>query len=314
MSSPSHQFAASRIAPAQKVEDYVGVQIDPERRRGRGAGINPSGRYEPQARQRFDDGWGSSDDLPPFKTQVQEERPRQDHHHQPVPRHFLRPLDQSVSRLRARLRLLLRAPDPRLYGPVAGGRFRDAALRQAERGGASGTGTREAGLSAANHGDRHQYRPLPADREALPDHARDPRSAGGDRTPGRHRHQVGACAARHRHPVADGRAQPLQGRLVGDDARPPARPGDGASRRHARAPARRPPPPVGGRDPDDGDGGADHPGAERSRRSSASSTPRPWRASARRATFCSACRSRSAMCSRISSNANIRTGPSTSCR
>ena len=43
MSSPRHRFAASRIAPAQTVEDFVGVQIDPERRRGRGAGINPMG-------------------------------------------------------------------------------------------------------------------------------------------------------------------------------------------------------------------------------------------------------------------------------
>jgi len=76
MSSLRHRFAASRIAPAQTVEDFVGVQIDPERRRGRGAGINPSGRYEPHERQTFDDGWGSSDDLPPLKTEVREERPR----------------------------------------------------------------------------------------------------------------------------------------------------------------------------------------------------------------------------------------------
>ncbi|MCB1487637.1 MAG: radical SAM protein, partial [Bauldia sp.] len=76
MSSPRHRFAASRIAPAQTVEDFVGVQIDPERRRGRGAGINPSGRYEAESRFRFDDGWGSADELPPLRTEVQEERPR----------------------------------------------------------------------------------------------------------------------------------------------------------------------------------------------------------------------------------------------
>ena len=76
MSSLRHRFAASRIAPAQTVEDFVGVQIDPERRRGRGAGINPSGRFEPTARENFDDGWGTGDDLPPLKTEVQEERPR----------------------------------------------------------------------------------------------------------------------------------------------------------------------------------------------------------------------------------------------
>jgi DNA repair photolyase len=76
MSSLRHRFAASRIAPAQTVEDFVGVTIDPERRRGRGAGVNPSGRYEAHSRQLIDDGWGSTDDLPPLRTEVQEERPR----------------------------------------------------------------------------------------------------------------------------------------------------------------------------------------------------------------------------------------------
>lgn len=76
MSSLRHRFAASRITPAQTVEDFVGVKIDPERRRGRGAGVNPSGRYEPHSRQTVDDGWGSADDLPPLRTEVQEERPR----------------------------------------------------------------------------------------------------------------------------------------------------------------------------------------------------------------------------------------------
>lgn len=76
MSSLRHRFAASRVAPAQTVEDFVGVKIDPERRRGRGAESNESGRYEPQSRVLTDDGWGSVDDLPPLKTTVQEEKPR----------------------------------------------------------------------------------------------------------------------------------------------------------------------------------------------------------------------------------------------
>ena len=76
MSSLHHRFAASRVAPAQAVEDFVGVRIDPERRRGRGAESNASGRYEPLARVLFDDGWDSVEDLPPLKTTVQEERPR----------------------------------------------------------------------------------------------------------------------------------------------------------------------------------------------------------------------------------------------
>ena len=48
----------------------LGVVVEHERRRGRGAQSNASGRYEPLARIAFDDGWRSLDELPPFKTQV----------------------------------------------------------------------------------------------------------------------------------------------------------------------------------------------------------------------------------------------------
>jgi DNA repair photolyase len=41
-----------------------------DRRRGRGAQSNASGRYEPLARVAFDDGWQRLDDLPAFKTSV----------------------------------------------------------------------------------------------------------------------------------------------------------------------------------------------------------------------------------------------------
>ena len=58
------------------VENFVGVQIDPERRRGRGAGINRTGRFESKIKEIFDDGWESIDDLPPFKTEVQIEKPK----------------------------------------------------------------------------------------------------------------------------------------------------------------------------------------------------------------------------------------------
>ncbi len=46
------------------------TNVDRDRRRGRGAHSNTSGRYEPIARIAFDDGWQSLDDLPPFKTTV----------------------------------------------------------------------------------------------------------------------------------------------------------------------------------------------------------------------------------------------------
>jgi DNA repair photolyase len=46
------------------------VAVEAERRRGRGAQSNASGRYEPAARVTFDDGWQNLEDLPAFKTSV----------------------------------------------------------------------------------------------------------------------------------------------------------------------------------------------------------------------------------------------------
>jgi DNA repair photolyase len=48
----------------------AGTGVERERRRGRGAQSNASGRYEPLARVAFDDGWQSLEDLPPFATSV----------------------------------------------------------------------------------------------------------------------------------------------------------------------------------------------------------------------------------------------------
>jgi DNA repair photolyase len=48
----------------------LGTAIGGERRRGRGATSNASGRYEPHARIAVDDGWQSLEDLPPFQTSV----------------------------------------------------------------------------------------------------------------------------------------------------------------------------------------------------------------------------------------------------
>ncbi|CTQ52713.1 putative Fe-S oxidoreductase [Roseibium album] len=52
------------------------MRIVEDRRRGRGAALNTSGRFEPQSRESFDDGWDSLEDLPPLQTEVQEERAR----------------------------------------------------------------------------------------------------------------------------------------------------------------------------------------------------------------------------------------------
>lgn len=65
--SPIHKRPPAAAAPSF---EEIDVAIDAERRRGRGAHSNESGRYEAQARVAFDDGWQSLDDLPPFKTTV----------------------------------------------------------------------------------------------------------------------------------------------------------------------------------------------------------------------------------------------------
>ncbi|MCG5486053.1 MAG: PA0069 family radical SAM protein [Sinorhizobium meliloti] len=54
----------------------TGIRIDVDRRRGRGAALNISGRFEPMTREVFDDGWQTLEELPPFKTEVQIEKPK----------------------------------------------------------------------------------------------------------------------------------------------------------------------------------------------------------------------------------------------
>ena len=53
-----------------------GLRLEIDRRRGRGAGLNPSGRFEQERREAFDDGWQSLEELAPFTTDVQVEKPR----------------------------------------------------------------------------------------------------------------------------------------------------------------------------------------------------------------------------------------------
>ncbi len=69
-------FGAGRADHANALLGEAGLRIDHARRRGRGAGINPSGRFEPVTRQDFDDGWTTLEELPPFRTDVQVEKPR----------------------------------------------------------------------------------------------------------------------------------------------------------------------------------------------------------------------------------------------
>jgi DNA repair photolyase len=63
---PREQLPAGADSPFPAIE----AAVERERRRGRGAQSNASGRFEAEARVGFDDGWQSIEDLPPFKTTV----------------------------------------------------------------------------------------------------------------------------------------------------------------------------------------------------------------------------------------------------
>jgi DNA repair photolyase len=74
--APSQRKKAAPAVPAVPPVGAVApfgepeAAVDSERRRGRGAQSNASGRFEAEARVAFDDGWQSLEDLPPFQTTV----------------------------------------------------------------------------------------------------------------------------------------------------------------------------------------------------------------------------------------------------
>jgi DNA repair photolyase len=71
-SKPAPAGGFARRAPAVNLDlpADADVAVEAELRRGRGAQSNASGRYEPIARIKFDDGWQDIEELPPFKTEV----------------------------------------------------------------------------------------------------------------------------------------------------------------------------------------------------------------------------------------------------
>ena len=71
MQAPFAPVSSSTAAGAA-----VPTIVDLDRRRGRGALSNTSGRHESLARYVEDDGWSSLEDLPPFRTEVTEEKAR----------------------------------------------------------------------------------------------------------------------------------------------------------------------------------------------------------------------------------------------
>ncbi len=70
--APPIPSASAQLAPDTTDLSHMAA----DRRRGRAAATNRSGRFEPLSKEVFDDGWDSLDQLPPLKTEVQEERAR----------------------------------------------------------------------------------------------------------------------------------------------------------------------------------------------------------------------------------------------
>jgi DNA repair photolyase len=61
---------------ADALVNASGLRVEISKRRGRGAGLNPGGRFEPTERVAFDDGWQMLEDMPALRTEVQVERPK----------------------------------------------------------------------------------------------------------------------------------------------------------------------------------------------------------------------------------------------
>ncbi len=69
-------FPAMAVPARTRTDPAEAAPAAAERRRGRGALTNASGRFEPYARVAEDDGWDGLEDLPPFKTEVAIEQAR----------------------------------------------------------------------------------------------------------------------------------------------------------------------------------------------------------------------------------------------
>ena len=184
----------------------AGAAVERDRRRGRGAHSNATGRYEALARVAFDDGSEKIEDLPPFKTTVTADATRKIITRNDSPDISF---DRSINPYRGCEHGCVhpfRATDACLSRVVARARFRIEAVHEAERAGTFGARIVGAGLCAEGHRHRHQHRSVSADRAAPSDHAPHSGSAGTRRPSGRHRHQVGAGATRPRHSRPHGQA------------------------------------------------------------------------------------------------------------
>ena len=275
----------------------LSVAIERERRRGRGAQSNDSGRFEAEARVAFDDGWQSLDELPPFKTTVAVDTARKVITRNDSPDIGF---DRSINPYRGCEHgcvYCFARPTHAFLGLSPGLDFESKLFAKPDA-----PALLEKELAAQDYEPRmiaigtntDPYQPIERERKIMRGILEVLERAG---------HPVGIVTksalvdARHRYSAANGEAQSRQGGAVGDVARPKARPHHGAAGLDAGEAAGGVAAIVGGRDSDHGDGGAGDSRAERFRRSSAFSMPPFTPASRKRAMCCCGCRSRCATCS-----------------
>lgn len=75
-SRPVKRTPLEAAEAARRRMDDSSYRVEVDRRRGRGASANPSGRYEPAQREGFEDGWDIEEELPSLPTEVIVEKPR----------------------------------------------------------------------------------------------------------------------------------------------------------------------------------------------------------------------------------------------
>ena len=140
------------------------MAVDDARRRGRGAQSNASGRYEPMARIAFDDGWQTFEELPPFKTTVTIDTARKIITRNDSPDIGF---DRSINPYRGCEHgciYCFARPTHAYLGLSPGLDFESKLFVKPDAPKLLERELSAAGLCAAHDRDRHQHRPLPADR------------------------------------------------------------------------------------------------------------------------------------------------------
>ena len=189
-----------RVAKTSRFESFPleagGVAAG--RRHGRGAQTNRSGRFEPIAYEPVDDGWESLGELEALSTEVQEVPARRIITRNESPDIGF---DRSINPYRGCEHgciYCFARPTHAFLGLSPGLDFETKLFAKTNAAQALERELAEPGYQVRDHRHRHQHRPLSADRAALPHHAPHPRSLERGQPSGRHRHQVGAGAARSR--------------------------------------------------------------------------------------------------------------------